>query len=131
MAFDSQTNTQSLNDTITRVTEPALDEVGVLIMKARDLLSDPARWYKGDFVCEDTGAVCVLGALGFREGYPDLHQDARPATWAELAAIRIEEALPLQFRRHEQPIPHFNDDDTTTHADILALLDRAAKQEVV
>src|SRR5689334_20955081 len=53
-----------------------VDEIGQIILKARDLLSVPEKWSKGDYtmrhviegecVCE---AFCILGAIGFRHDY--------------------------------------------------------------
>ena len=94
-----------------------IDEVGQLILKARDLLSDPKKWFKGDYVCRRTGAVCIMGALGARD------DNNRPAI-VEAAIDRIDALIKL-----DEPnvgVPFFNDRATTKHSDILALLDRAA-----
>jgi hypothetical protein len=99
--------------------KPQVDEVGQIILKARDLLSDPAKWFKGDYVCQETGAVCILGALGVRDDRFDQSFEAvRPAI------ERIAAYLPFDF---EASVFEFNDDPTTTHKMVLDLLDRAAK----
>lgn len=99
--------------------KPQVDEVGQIILKARELLSDPKRWCKGDL--RRQGRVCVVGAICDAAGIVDFSRhNASPV--AEMALCRAMAALPVGFRA----VPTFNDDPTTTHADVLALLDRAA-----
>lgn len=88
----------------------------------RELLSDPARWTKGTEARNAKGRPvrpwwksatcwCLLGAphAGARRCY-------RNAVQEEMA---LRSAL-----GGKKAISGFNDDPTTTHADILALLDR-------
>lgn len=96
-------------------TKPEVDEVGRLILAARELLSDPAKWFKGNYICKQTGAMCILGALGWRD---DINFDY-PSKVAKAAADRIADLDGIY-------IPEFNDDPDTTHEQVLALLDRAA-----
>lgn len=89
-----------------------VDEVGQIILKARELLSDPAKWCKGAFV--SNGAFCIAGAVGMRA-----FKDEEPL--ADKAVTRISGLLPPEFAS----VSTFNDHPSTTHADVLALLDRA------
>jgi hypothetical protein len=96
-----------------------VDEVGQIILKARELLSDPKRWCQGHL--RSGGAFCTVGALCEAGGWADgSFMNRTNLGWKTYT--RVQAAL-------KQPIPiaHFNDDERTTHADVLALLDRAAK----
>lgn len=85
-----------------------VDEVGQIILKARELLSDPAKWCQGR-AANDRGARCIIGALW------ELDDEA-----AQLRALRRIRKLA------GTSIVLFNDDPNTTHAMVLDLLDRAA-----
>lgn len=98
-----------------------VDEVGAIILKARELLSDPAKWFKGDFVCEQTGAMCLLGALGYR------FADATKKTVLEPPCVAARQAADLLTEILDRDVAAYNDDFATTHADVLTLLDQAAK----
>lgn len=99
--------------------KPQVDEVGQIILKARELLSDPARWLKGQLRCGTQ--VCAVGALCEALGIVD-YGFASQSPLSEPALLRVIRALPEGY----QSVPGFNDADETTHADVLALLDRAA-----
>lgn len=101
------------------------DHVTETLVKARELLSDPEKWAKEDFAYTadeapvhplDPAATCfcLLGALERvtrnRDGLAYL--DARQA---------IRGMLPGEH----DCVPEFNDDPDTTHADVLAVLDKA------
>lgn len=85
---------------------------------ARALIDTPEKWCKESYECD--GAMCVLGAgqsaNGLQEGGPEYY-----------AALRG--ALPPEWEPDENDwsgdVPQFNDDPATTHADIMALFDRA------
>jgi hypothetical protein len=108
-----------------KFTPVEVDEVGQIILKARELLSDPAKWCKGYHT--NAGAYCILGAIGARDWNDGADEEV---------IERIESALPLLFRLRayvfdswsnlKPAVAAFNDAPSTTHADILALLDRAA-----
>lgn len=101
---------------------PLLETDGVLqrLIEARQLLSDPARWAKGDYCVGD--AFCALGAVGMRRWelrdgmWIRHHSDVAQATGLFLHNL---------LGHGMAPLPTFNDDPTTTHADVLALFDRA------
>lgn len=88
------------------------DPVLKCLQDARQWLSDPAHWVKGHYNAGDAscahGAVCRIG----------LSTDLTIKAWHLL-----DEACPLGTPNPFTPI--FNDDPTTTHADVLALFDRA------
>lgn len=97
------------------MTTPDTNTAAVLIA-ARAIISDPAMWYQGDWTASgvwDNDEPCC----------------------AECAIMRASKALGLtvpdwciEMCKHtptKQHIHIFNDRDTTTHADILAMFDRA------
>lgn len=96
-----------------RVEKPVTDGTLRVLIEARELLSDPRRWTRGDYCRGD--AFCIMGALGYRlEG-----QEESFARDDALCLLGCE--LPTRLWN----IPAFNDRPTTTHADVLALFDRA------
>lgn len=100
-----------------------------ILSATRNLLSDPGHWTKNAFARDAYGVRlhngyddeatcwCAAGAAEHFVGPGD-------AGW-RLANRVIEimrDALPSEWRRS---LGRFNDDPSTTHADILAVLDRA------
>ena len=96
-----------------------------LLIDARELIEDPVNWLKGTSAAKADGGhadyddpeackFCSTGALEaatLRGGYEG---------WAFAQAFgRLEDAVP------SRQIVGFNDADTTTHEDVLALFDRA------
>ena len=87
-----------------------------VLIAARAIISDPAMWYQGDWT----------EAGGW---------DNNDACCAECAIMRASKSLGIivpdwrfEMRKHtptNQHIHVFNDCKTTTHADILAMFDRA------
>lgn len=89
--------------------DPVLD----VLVKARAWLDDPAHWLQGaygDFAGTCDGPTCAWGAL-----WKFTLNDSA----TEFAALSILEGLAGVH------VPHFNDAPSTTHADVLALFDRA------
>ena len=90
------------------------------LIKARELLADPTHWTKQTNAKDAHGnQVCV--------------RDPKASCWCSLGALDyagaefedtelVYAALPGWA---ENSIAEFNDADTTTHADVLALFDRA------
>lgn len=103
-----------------------VDEVGAIILKARELLSDPAKWFKGAYVCTETGAMCILGAMGF-DG-DEATADQEDAALRVATLIKPSSLLGDMFDVVDV-IAAFNDAPERDHADVLALLDRAASQQ--
>jgi hypothetical protein len=90
------------------------DEVLRELVAARNLLTDARRWAKGDYCAGD--AFCVYGALHHVSGRAsdEIGKTERSKTAAFLEAVARNRSLHI-----------WNDLDTTTHADVLALFDRA------
>lgn len=88
-----------------------LDTVLSNLTAARELLSNKKRWTKGTYC--SAGAYCLYGAIA-HVGYRDI-----------AAAEAGPEAELLERLQGERWLSRFNDAPTTTHADVLALFDRA------
>lgn len=84
---------------------------------ARELLRDEDRWIKGDFE-NGVGGFCLLGALVHSEDEKCLAYSAlqRQVNMMSKTGFGIAVAT-------------FNDAKTTTHADVLDLLDKAIAAE--
>ena len=84
-----------------------------VLQKARGLIADPAAWGQGED--RDDGTLCLLQAI-------DAACGGSPG-WGD----RFSPAL-ARLRRHAGPVvSEFN--DTHTHAEVLAVLDSAIKEE--
>ncbi len=81
---------------------------------AKALIDTPEKWHQG-WYRNGKGAFCALGAC--REVTHGKGGDASPA------ATALKEALPDKW----PTVVIFNDAADTTHADIMALFDRAIK----
>ncbi len=90
------------------------------LIAAKALIDAPEKWTKGHY--EMRGCFCAVGALLKVTG---LEPDDDP-TDSEKALI---EALPALSRDTEFVITSFNDAKATTHADIMALFDRAIEAQ--
>ncbi len=98
-----------------------------VLTKARELLAVPERWTKRAearntkrrevyWSSEDAVCWCLAGAIS------KISPSMRDAWRAEDA---LDAVAPPAPRSSERPYIAFNDRRSTTHADILALLDRA------
>lgn len=96
----------------------------LVLKKVRALLSNPDRWTKGEMARNMFGAPidpagpnvtcwCIMGAV---------HHETNDDPFLAGSAYQIVRAQ-LQGRS----VSEFNDDPTTTHADIMAILDKAIK----
>jgi len=83
------------------------------LIAARALIDTPERWIKGESRIGD--CFCALGAIGVVSG-----PGAEPGLWNG-----CHEALAHAVPNGDLYVARFNDDPDTTHADILALFDRA------
>lgn len=92
-----------------------------ILKRVRALLSDPARWTQGEMARNMFGAPtdpagpnatcwCLMGAI-----HHETNDDPFLAGFA-YQILRIQQG---------QAISEFNDDPTTSHADVMALLDKA------
>lgn len=108
-----------------------------ILKQAREFLSDPNRWFKGDFAngYSDPGLAdpripeefdrlkkpeftcfCALGAV-YRVS-PTVDDAERT-----IRTLADRNGLPSIYE-----IPEINDADETTHADVLALFDKAIEE---
>lgn len=83
------------------------------LIAAKALIDTPEKWGKGSFDL-GRGCYCALGALG-------VAQNGRPWGFTDLAAQHLIKSLPKGWAS----VACFNDDFHTTHADVMALFDRA------
>lgn len=83
------------------------------LIAARALIDTPEKWGKGKYEVS-SGCYCAMGALGMAG-----HGDVIMFTDEEASALRA--GMPSGYFS----ITRFNDRPNTTHADILALFDRA------
>ena len=93
------------------------------LIRARDHISDPAMWYKGAF--------SKTGSAGAKNGQPCCAVGA--LLWVGKSRLnlnsRLYYALECALSDDWFSTGEFNDDPATTHADILALFDRAIAAE--
>lgn len=106
-----------------------------ILRRARDHIADPAMWHKGDYWSDyETGGptpaedvpCCVLGAVMWVVQDPSLPYTAEPCPAFEAlhrAAFELHQPLPAP--RWKNAANTYNDDPRTTHADILAVFDKA------
>lgn len=110
--------TRSLRE-LPRQPLPATDEVLSVLEEAREWLDDPERWLQGRLCSEnilvtDAGKTCAWGAiLRSARGGDAVFEAERVLSVACGGDTRIGSVI------------RFNDDPRTTHADVLALFDRA------
>lgn len=93
-----------------------------ILTKARELIATPQRWHKGSLFGDGAGEMapqkravqfCIAGACIYVVPDNVFHySDAKDL---------LEPYMPRGF----ESIAQFNDDERTTHADVLAVLDRA------
>lgn len=93
-----------------------------ILVKAKELLSDPNKWYRGYFAVNDRGQIvasgdtdackwCMVGAL--RKVSP-----AGNSSITNEAENQLEQTLC-------KSVPVFNDARDTTHQDVMHAFDRA------
>lgn len=85
------------------------------LIKAKALIDAPEKWHKGSL--RNGSCLCAMGAV-----WDSLKSDGHTG-WCRgtLEYRAVVSALPEPFN----DVPPFNDDPNTTHADIIALFDRA------
>lgn len=102
------------------------------LQAARELIADEAKWTKGHYArnkfgklrrssASDAVCFCVQGACHLDV---DMEEDLVCALWYGLPKTARTATLPPSDN-----IIYYNDDRDTTHADILALLDRAIEAQ--
>lgn len=105
-----------------------------ILKAARGRLSDPDHWYQGEYACDEDGAYiaanserackwCAAGAVlaeldrDIAVGEPEVADALEPLVGAISGQPPADDMV--------QEIASFNDDPDRTHAEILALYDRA------
>jgi len=84
------------------------------LLKVRSLIENPLDWCKGT-VLNASGQRCLEGAISATSySTPKIYEGVR---------VYLRAALPEHWRQH--PLCCYNDNCTTTHQDILDLIDRA------
>jgi hypothetical protein len=86
-----------------------------ILVKARELLSDENHWIKGT-VTDGGKRFCAVGAVQYVGRYMNYEVSM-------LLEHLLRDAMPKGYPASH--IPTFNDDPHTTHADVLAMFDRA------
>ena len=108
-----------------------------MLIGARELIADPKHWIKGSYERELAGGVkayCLIGALskvrlrGTANGDDD-YDIARVAE-RHLRDCVQRRKIPVGFygNKYVETAIEFNDLRTTTHADVLAVLDCAIEE---
>jgi hypothetical protein len=83
---------------------------------AKALIADEAKWTRRTF--EEGGCFCALGAVAEAVKFdPWSNWSHDPRAWNCKLALEAETP--------DRDVPAFNDHPRTTHADVLALFDRA------
>jgi hypothetical protein len=104
-----------------------------LLWDARSMIGDQSSWLQGRY--SDGDRLCLVAALSITAGSLDFQTPNRQERrLARLVAARLSETAPvwarLRFFPARQRLIVFNDNPETTHADVLALLDRAIDHAV-
>ncbi len=93
-----------------------------LLIRAREFLSDESRWVKGEWYMGDVSApsaCCLVGAL-------ERAAMSAPRDVFLEAEARLEELVNTPSESDDWiELFEWNDDPKRTHAEVLALLDRA------
>lgn len=98
-----------------------IETASARLRAARKLIADPSKWTKGWFARDAKGVMaslddpqavcfCAIGAIA-----------ATSATDSETVQALTRQAMARGFAS----VPDFNDHETTSHADVLALFDAA------
>lgn len=100
---------------------PAANPVAEILRKARALIEKPSAWGRCDLHDKDTGRRCIYGAL---EAAGTIGEG--PIREALIEAVGTFPADSYWATSPRSIVPMmFNDCPRTTHADVLALFDRA------
>ena len=94
----------------------------LILKKTKELISDPARWTKGEMArtmfgasvsAHDSSATCwcIMGAI---------HHETKDDPFLAGSAYQI-----VRTQLQGRTVSEFNDDQNTTHEDVMTLLDKA------
>lgn len=90
---------------------------------ARSLIDTPEKWCRNEFF--KGNACCILGA-----GQKATGRNAVDFEYYKALSVALPASFVPDDSNWDGAVPQFNDDPATTHADIMALFDRAiAKAE--
>lgn len=116
--MDDQTSTEGSNDQVLR--RPVTSKE--ILIAARAKIADPHGWIKGAYSknCPSGWAYCALGAIKDNPGKECTSEQIE-------ACLLLSNALPdpNTSMHYATRITDYNDLETTTHADVLSLYDRA------
>lgn len=91
------------------------------LIAAKTLIDTPEKWLKGALSDSQETCFCAMGALGHSGGFGLVSSDENP----EMASLIAN--IPSHFSKigSKHRLAEFNDHPDTSHADIMALFDRA------
>lgn len=94
------------------------------LMRARKYLSDPVQWCKGPGLLEQNGrqAMCIAVAILNRTGASDVNVAAFDAIRKTLKRRGVRPELYADITK-------WNDQRSTTHADVMSVLDETIARE--
>lgn len=91
------------------------------LIAAKALIDTPEKWLKGALSDDKETCFCAMGALGHVGGFGLVASDVTP----EMASLIGSIPSSFLWTKQKNRLAAFNDDPETTHADIMALFDRA------
>lgn len=105
-----------------------LPPVAADLVRAKKRIEDPENWCKGSYNLGES--YCLLGALGYGidpfENYDSFGKyDELICTKYAAHVVFLVKALPSEFRLAGLRLHIYNDNETTTHQEIMDLYDRA------
>ncbi|MBF4194560.1 DUF6197 family protein [Mycolicibacterium phlei] len=103
-----------------------MSDTVTILKRAEEILSDPKRWHRGDFVSGDGEAFCSLGAI--REAYRERCQRCDP--FEAPATVALHHVLAEEYPEwaKDDPVflvPNWNDAPQRRHAEVLAMFQKA------
>jgi hypothetical protein len=97
----------------------------IILKKAKEKISDPAKWNKDGTYYGDNGCMCIMGAimdaridLGREEGYSEYELMPSNDIEMKLDKLVFNEGLGIR-------VIQFNDYSQTTHQDVMNFMDKA------
>ena len=109
---------RELSPDVTVVSEPREPDYLRLLKEGKVKISNAHNWCKGvafGYTLGNRMKYCMMGSLG-------------DSGRCQLTPVQAEAAMHLYRVLGHQPIVSFNDDPSTTHADVLAAFDLAIEQ---
>lgn len=98
-----------------------------MLHETRDLIHKPAHWCKLTYRTE-TGQYCLMGAMHVAGGARVMGTYGKAVKAVRLEIAKIDSEAGRVHTCHNS-ITSYNDDSTTTHEDVLALLERTILTE--